>query len=79
MMYDISNIMREEIASALAHQHIPTTPGPTMARLETHATAISRSLAGVREEVAAFTTRQVDHAPGNLMLDRLEAGLPNRF
>ena len=71
--------MCEEIASALAHQHVPAAPEPTMVKLETHAEAISWSLTSLSEEVAAFTTRQADHAPSDLMLDCLEAGLPNRF
>ena len=78
-MYDISKIVRKEIASALAHQCVPAALEPAVARLEMHAVAISQSLTGVREEVAAFMTRQAHHAPGNLTLDCLEAGLPSRF
>ena len=40
---------------------------------------ISHSLVGVGKEVAAIGTKQADHAPGALTLDRLEAGLPNHF
>ena len=50
-----------------------------MVKLETHAEAISWSLTSLSEEVAAFTTRKADYAPGDLTLNHLEAGLPNRF
>lgn len=77
-MCNISKIAREEIEKALALQVGAGGGTSAETHLENHAAMISCSLVGAQEEIAAVGTKQADQTPGELTLDRLEAGLPNR-